>query len=197
MAVPRINFVEEKKWELTYRSLGLLIISWIGFLGLLALFQTALFFYTQWQNRSVAEEITRLKSEKEKVLSVMETRSLSRPLGPGYSAVYAIFERRIQWSPFLSALSQKIPPRLWLTEINSTGKETQGDSPKSDSLKGDSPKGGQKSLTLTGFTYQSSTISQFLRELSEIKNLGNISLVSSERGEKEGFRFTIKSDLSP
>lgn len=180
MTLQRINFIEGRKWDLTYRNIATLGLSWCGFLLVLALIQAGQFYYLQWRVKSLEKEITSLKSETVLVADKM-TPMLKRQ-GPGYNSLYTLFEKRVQWSPFLTELARRTPPRLWLVEITSRSKD---------------PKGPQRTLTLTGLTYQNSTLSGFLKELSGIKGLANVILFSSEKKEEEGLvHFTIQSDFS-
>ncbi|MDO8461587.1 MAG: PilN domain-containing protein [Deltaproteobacteria bacterium] len=178
MTVPRINFIEGRKWVLTYQHMIVLTFSWLGFLLFLGVIQIGYFHYLQWKSQSIEQEIIVLKSET--VFAAQKMTAMLKGQGPGYSRIYNLFERRVRWSPLLTELTRRTPPRLWLVEVSSRDKDSE-----------------QKVLTLMGLTHQTPVLSEFLRSLSGIKNLKNITLLSSEKKEEGLIRFSIQSDFLP
>ena len=185
MSVARINFIEEARWNLTYRRMLLIGTGTIGLLVFLFLVQNIRQYYWHRQVGRLGQELLLLKTQKNEV---REGRAGgTTQVGGGASAydrLSLLFEKRVVWSSLLQNLSATTPPRLWLTGIISRDKE-EGST--------------VKILTLKGKAHRTETVSEFVSGLTRLKGITNVVLETSERESQEGealFHFSVRCEIS-
>lgn len=174
--ITRINFFERKRFEVTYGVI-------LGALGGILLFCFLIYGFL-WLNSTRAEakihslqtDIERLKKEREQIIHQQSTLQ-----GEGaVIQIQQILEKNPSWSVVLNAITEALPPRVWLASLKSASKAVNPPT---------------KELILNGQAKGAQIIAIFLSNLQRSPTFAKVTLTTSTEETNGMFQFTIACDI--
>lgn len=170
--ITRINLIEKKRFEVTYGTIALAL----GLaLGLCLLLYGVLWLGGLRSQKLIANlqtDIERLKKEREQIIS---QQTAFQGEGPALK-IEVLLEKSPTWSTILQAITQALPPRIWLGSINSAAKEGES---------------AGKEIILNGKAKTSQAVTAFLSNLNADFHFNKVVLTTSDKDEAQEFNFTI------
>lgn len=176
--IKRINFLEKKRFQVTYQTM----VTAIGAVLLTCALLYGLLFFNDRRAQArltiLQADIERLKAERERIIS-QETLLT----GEGSLVqVQAALEKSPAWSDILMALAQALPPRVWLASVKSSDKESAT---------------FKKEIILNGQAKSPQVITAFLTHLQADPRFAKVVLTTSAQEANGLFQFTIACDIGP
>ncbi|MBI4223515.1 MAG: PilN domain-containing protein [Deltaproteobacteria bacterium] len=176
--IKRINFLEKKRFQVTYRTMAAGIGSVLACCGLLY----GLLFLNQIRAsarlKALQAETERLTAERERLI-----RQEIPLAGAGsYVQIQLALEEAPVWSHILDALTRAMPPRTWLASVKSADKAGAAQ---------------KKEIILNGQAKNPQAIANFLANLQANPHFDKVTLTTSAEESNGLFQFTISCDISP
>lgn len=167
--ITRINLIEKKRLQVTYATLFLAAAGVALFC--LLLYSVLLIDLAKTKNKVVRfqSDIGRLKSEREQIIN--------RRMGPlgeaSLTAIQTALENGPAWASVLNAITEALPPRVWLASVKSTSKD----------------------IVINGEAKNPRDLTGFLTNLGKNRRFAKVVLTTSSEEAGGLFQFTISCDI--
>lgn len=176
--ITRINFIEKKRFLITYQTIATGIGAVVLFCSLSygLLYLNKVRAETRW--KGLQADIERLKAERERIISQETTL-----IGEGaFLQIQQALEKTPSWSHILDGLTQALPARTWLASIKSTNQEGAID---------------KKAMIIIGQAKTPQAIAAFLSNLEANLHFDKVVLTTSSEEANGLFQFTVACDIGP
>lgn len=175
-----VNLLETSSFQITYRrmlssALAVVVLAGVGF-GLVSWQRSHL----EQKINAMQDEVAVLKGKKAKLTK--ELSSKRRPNIEGLTKLEGYFAELPSWAPLLREIATKMPPDIWLSNIQAEAKDNQ------------------VSLVLEGSTSNTKHLTIFLRRLDQAIYIDRPTLsktsVKVDKG-RPSYNFTIGCEVIP
>lgn len=149
-----------------------------GLIMLLVLAGAVFVYFNQNQEAAALEErveVARQDSTRyaRTIVKIRQMETSQSAILARIEAIQAVDQGRFRWPHILDELSRALPDKTWLTSV------TRGDEAESPDR-----------IEITGVTFSSLTLTQFMTNLESSPYLQNVSLIGSNRSQVEGLDVT-------